>query len=116
MKKIIIIIIFSFFAAPLISQQIVNDGPEKLDKKMKTEAVNNIAKILDENYIFPDIGKKMGELIQNKLKNEDYNDIEDQMQFCMIVTQDLQSVSKDKHVNLRISPQMAAQIKNNPLM
>lgn len=115
MKKIIIVIIICFCAAPLLSQQILSAGPEKMDNKMKTEAVNNIAKILDENYTFPDIGKKMGELIQNKLKNGDYNDIEDQMQFCMIVTQDLQSVSKDKHVNLRINPQMAEQIIKKPI-
>ncbi|RPI17941.1 MAG: hypothetical protein EHM58_07400 [Ignavibacteriae bacterium] len=114
-KLILALFILSLLGYYHARAQMIMSGSEKMDAELKTKSINNIAKLLEDNYVFPDVGKKMGELVKAKLQNGDYENIEDPAQFCMIVTQDLQSVSKDKHVNLRVNPQMAEQLLNKPI-
>lgn len=114
-KIISALFIFALLGFFQIRAQIITIGSDKMDAEHKSQAINEIAKVLGENYVFPDVGKKMGEFILSKLKNGDYDKIEDEPQFCNIVTQDMQSISKDKHVNLRINSIMAEQLMKHPI-
>jgi retinol-binding protein 3 len=110
-SALIILVLLGYFQS---KAQTLTAGSDKMDAETKTSAINKIADLLDKNYVFTEVGKQMGELVKSKLKTGEYDKIEDPMQFCMLVTQDLQSVSKDKHVNLRINPQMAEQLMKQP--
>ena len=70
--------------------------------------VENTAKLLKENYIFPEIAEKMAEYIQENL-NKGY-DITDVPEFCRIMTANLQEISHDLHLHVYYSPEEAADI------
>lgn len=103
--KILILFIGFMIAAKISFAQ--QDGPVNfnLDSKVKEQTIKKISRLLDENYIFPDMAKKMGELIKQNLTAGTYEKIDDPMKFAEKLTEDLQSVSKDKHIRVRFSPE-----------
>jgi len=51
---------FIFFTSPLTAQDIT--------KEQKEETINNLAKLLEDNYVFSDVGNDCAEHIKDKLK------------------------------------------------
>lgn len=110
LKLKIFILFIGFIVAAKISfaqQEPVNFT---FDAKVKQQTVKKISNLLDENYIFPDLAKKMGELIKQNLAAGSYDSIDDPMKFAETLTADLQSVSKDKHIRVRFSPEDAKRL------
>ena len=103
--KILILFVGFMIAAKISFAQ--QDGPVNFnfDSKVKEQTIKKISRLLDENYIFPDMAKKMGELIKQNLTAGIYEKIDDPMKFAEKLTEDLQSVSKDKHIRVRFSPE-----------
>ncbi len=108
-----VIIIFLIVLCPMFvyGQQVMNVSNPTLDSKTMTSAVNNISKLLNENYVFPETAKKMEILIKSNLSGGTYNTITDPQVFAETLTKDLQSVSHDKHLRVRFSPDDAKMIK-----
>ncbi|MEO8512948.1 MAG: S41 family peptidase [Ignavibacteria bacterium] len=96
-----LIILFFVSCSLLLSQQKDNFN---LDAKVKQQTVKKISKMLNENYIFPETAKKMGDFIKSKLSTGSYDSIDDPMKFAEALTSDLQSISNDKHLRVRFSP------------
>jgi hypothetical protein len=82
----------------------------KLTAKMKSDAIASLSKLLFENYIFVDSAKKVENLLQNNLKNNVYDKIEDPRQFSEMITKDMQSITHDKHLRFGFNPEMAADL------
>jgi len=74
-----------------------------IDAKVRTEVIDNILKNLNESYVFPDVAKQMETDVRNRLKNSEYESITSAKAFAKKLTDDLQSVSKDKHLRVRYS-------------
>ena len=114
MKKLLIIrkailvitLLLILFPAVLLSQM----NPT-IDKTTIDKTINKTAKLLNENYVFPDAAKKMGEHIKTKLAAGGYYAITDPFAFCDTLTADLQSVSKDKHIRVRYNPEEIKRMK-----
>ncbi len=108
LKLIVIFITFILAAKISFAQQ----EPVKFsfDSKVKQQTVKKISNLLDENYIFPDLAKKMGTLIKQNLAAGSYDGIDDPMKFAEKLTADLQSVSNDKHIRVRFSPEDAKRL------
>jgi hypothetical protein len=108
--KIFILFIGFVIAAKISFAQ--QDGPVNFtfDSKIKQQTVKKISSLLDENYIFPDLAKKMGDLIKQNLAAGSYEGIDDPMKFAETLTADLQSVSNDKHIRVRFSPEDAKRL------
>lgn len=110
LKLKIFILFIGFMIAAKISfaqQEPVNFT---FDAKVKQQTIKKISSLLDENYIFPDLAKKMGDLIKQNLAAGSYDGIDDPMKFAETLTADLQSVSNDKHIRVRFSPQDAKRL------
>ncbi len=111
LKLKLIVLFLGFMVAAKISfaQQ---DGPVKFnfDQKVKQQSVKKISSLLSDNYVFPDIAKKMNEMLQNRLNAGAYDTINDPVMFAEILTADLQSVSNDKHLRVRFSPEDAKRL------
>lgn len=111
MLKLKTIILFIGF---MIAAKISFAQPEpvnfSLNANVKEQTVKKISKLLDENYVFPDMAKKMGELIKQNLAAGSYNNIDDPMKFAETLTEDLQSISNDKHIRVRFSPEDAKRL------
>ena len=84
---------------------------QTIDQAEKEVVIDSIAKLMFEKYVFPEVGKKMGDIIESNIKKGEYKDIIDPIEFADRLTKDLQSVSKDKHVGLRFMPEKIAMIK-----
>ncbi len=105
--KSIIRLIILLIAVNIAYSQPVNFN---FDTKVKQQTVKKITKLLNENYVFPETAKKMSELIKQKLSSGAYDSIDDPMKFAETLTADLQSISNDKHLRVRFSPDDAQRL------
>jgi len=104
--------IFILFISLLITAAFAQQEPVNFtfDGKVKEQTVKKISKLLNDNYVFPDMAKKMGDLIKQNLAAGNYNNVDDPMKFAETLTADLQSVSNDKHIRVRFSPEDAKRL------
>lgn len=72
----------------------------KLTNKERANVVYSIGILLQENYIFPEIADSMSAHIINNLRNGLYQSISRPEDYAAKLTQDLQSVSHDKHIRV----------------
>ena len=76
----------------------------KLTADVKAAVVARLADILTEKYVFPDTGKKMADLVRGNLQAGLYASLERPDEFAFRLTEDLLSVSHDKHLHVAYSP------------
>jgi C-terminal processing protease CtpA/Prc len=92
-------------------QVIINQSNVNLDTQTKTAMINKISKVLNDNYVFPETAKKMEAFIKSQLNSSAYDNISVPQEFAQKLTADLQSISNDKHLRIRFSPDDAKQLK-----
>ena len=97
--------IFSF---TLLAQ---GGGPVNIDGAEQKKVIDSVGYLLNNNYIFPDVAKKMNDHLQENYKKGKYNSITSTGTFANQLTSDLQSISKDKHLRVNFNPGMAAQMR-----
>ncbi|MGZ7065668.1 MAG: S41 family peptidase [Candidatus Aminicenantales bacterium] len=84
--------------------------PMTVDAAKRQAIVDEVSSILNKNYIFAETAKKIEDLIRDRLKNGGYDKLTDAQEFAEALSQDLLSVSKDRHMGFAYAPQMAAEI------
>lgn len=67
----------------------------------KAFVVNRLARIMNNNYVFPDKGEAMHDLIKSKLKKGEYDAIDTPEAFAEQLDKDLKSIIYDKHIRVR---------------
>jgi retinol-binding protein 3 len=87
---------------PTIGQQ-ASAGPDApaLTSMMKQEAIEGLIKMLSEQYVFPEVAKKMETDLRDRLKKGDYSQVQEGDAFAKLLTEHVQGVSKDKHLRVR---------------
>lgn len=109
---ILLLIFFSVISLPVASQE---DNPDEnipvLDAKMKTEVVKRIGQLMKTHYIFKETAEKMAEKLTEQLDEGKYSEIDDVHEFSRVLTEDLRSVSKDRHIRVTFSPQTIRRIR-----
>ncbi|HEX7947130.1 MAG TPA: hypothetical protein VF495_20875, partial [Phenylobacterium sp.] len=78
-------------------------GP--IDAAERRQAVEQAAKSLREQYIYPDVGERAAAAIEAALASGAYDTLADRRAFAAWVTDDLTAVAHDKH--LRVSSRSA---------
>ncbi len=114
LKALILLFVFLIYSVPLYSQIYSLNSPsqeKQLDAKDKSKIINKTSKLLIKNYVFPEAAKKMSDHVKTKLANGGYDSIPDAIVFSQVLTQDLQSISRDKHLRVRHNPEIAARLK-----
>ncbi|SDR04611.1 N-terminal domain of Peptidase_S41 [Chryseobacterium soldanellicola] len=81
------------------------DAQTTISETEKIEVVNAVSKTMINSYVFPDIGLNMGKLITGNLKKKVYASFTDPVEFASKLTQDLFSVSHDKHIRVFFDPE-----------
>jgi hypothetical protein len=74
--------------------------------------IDEVARLLTEHYVFPEIAVRLAGLLQRRLAEGAY-DVDGEEDLSRVVTADLQSVNDDKHLRLRhhaepVSPEQGA--------
>lgn len=73
-----------------------------LTPELRNSTLIAIADAVDENYVFPDKGKKMAEMLRQKAAADAYKDYSARSDFARRVTDDLRAVCNDKHLGVRV--------------
>ncbi len=103
-----ILFCFLFISSRLTAQEIT--------KEQKEETINNLAKLLEDNYVFPDVGEDCAAYIKDKLKDGSFDTVSDKKELAELLTNELQSISRDKHMRVRVPGGMTPQDESsNPL-
>lgn len=82
-----------------------------LTAKMKSTVVKRVSRLLNANYIFPETAKKMEEHLNAQLNKGKYDRINDRNEFARALTNDLRSISKDKHIRVSCDPEAVKRIR-----
>lgn len=77
--------------------------------------IDTIARVLNSNYVFPETAKAMADFLSNNLKQGTYTPVTDPTLFSERLTSDLQSISKDKHIRVRLNPDFIKEVKAKQL-
>ena len=99
-------LVFLFFILPQAEGQ-----DATLSSAQKQEIIKEIGTLLDKFYVFPETATKMGNRIETRLKNSEYEKISQPAQFANEVSKDLRSISKDLHLSFSYSPEQASGLK-----
>jgi C-terminal processing protease CtpA/Prc len=83
-----------------------------VDADTRREVVENVARALEDYYVFPDVAQKMGETLRAQLAAHAYDDLTTSDALCDRLTDDLQELSRDKHLRVRFSEE--ARVYGNP--
>lgn len=73
---------------------------DKIDAAIRSEVINNLIKKLNEWYVFAEMAKKMEIHLLELLKNKEYEAVTDAKTFAKKLTDDLQLISRDKHLHV----------------
>jgi C-terminal processing protease CtpA/Prc len=82
-----------------------------LDAAKKADVVESIGKLLVDKYIFLKTAEEMQDHVKIKLKEGKYDGITSVDDFARVLTEDLRSVSKDKHIRVVHNPDLVRRIK-----
>ncbi len=85
--------------------------PQKLGAEEKKAVVEAAATVLQKQYVFPDTAQKMASLIRRNLKTGKYAVIDDPRAFAARLTEDLRSISRDRHLGVRFAPERILEIR-----
>lgn len=77
-----------------------------INTAQKSEIINHIIQLLNENYVFPETAQKMEVALREHVKKDEYAQINDQKAFADRLTADLQAVSHDLHLRVGFSPEV----------
>jgi len=110
--RLLFIVIYSFFAFHSCSAQNQKLG---LSDIAKQSTVEKIIELVNQHYVFPDVAKKCGEHIQNKLEQGSFTKILNPNAFARQVTSELQHINHDKHMRVRVRlPEHVKQEQEDP--
>lgn len=81
------------------------------NESTKKEIVYKVASILEEKYLFEDIGDKMAKHILNQYEIGKYDSLTQVKEFCSELTSDLRDINNDKHLFVFYSPDETYEVK-----
>lgn len=93
------------------NQTLLAQQPLKLTQQDHKELVKKISNLLEENYLFPEIGREIGVYLQKKLHEQKYHAISNPKIFARQITSDLQQINHDKHLSLVYDPQRVKDLR-----
>jgi hypothetical protein len=87
------------------------EPPQTLTANEKKAVVEAVVSILQKEYVFPEVAGKMGELIRKNLRAGKYQRLEEPRAFALKLTEDLRSISHDRHLGVRYAPERIMEMK-----
>lgn len=88
------------------------DSPLELLEDGEREAVVlRISELLEQQYVYPEVGEESGADLIARLQAGDFDEIASVEAFAARLTEALQSVSHDKHLRVRVRPPRRAEVE-----
>jgi retinol-binding protein 3 len=108
-KTVLPIFIFLFFSCSAFAQ----NNSVQMDTKEQKAVIDSVSRLLNDNYIFPGVAKKMTDFLFENYQKGSYTAIASAPAFAERLTEDLRSISKDKHLRVRFDPRFVQDLKAN---
>ncbi|HEV7330256.1 MAG TPA: S41 family peptidase [Flavisolibacter sp.] len=102
---------WAFFLSPLANAQ--EEGSVRIEPAEQKQVIDSVSRRLLDNYVFPEVAQKMSTLIRENYQKGVYKATASVASFAEKLTEDLRSVSKDKHLRVAFNPQVSRQLQNN---
>jgi len=99
--------VLAVVAVPLAAaraQQGPPPEPPAVTAADRAAILDDVLKGISETYVFPEVAEKMGNHVRERLAAGAYNDTATLRDYCERLTEDLQSISHDKHLRVRWTP------------
>jgi hypothetical protein len=74
-----------------------------VDAAARNAVIERVLNGLDRSYVFPEVARQMREAVQNRVRNGEYESITGAQEFANKLTADLQAISRDKHLRVRLT-------------
>jgi retinol-binding protein 3 len=87
-------------------------SPGVVDAENRGMIIESALSRFNEMYVFPEVAKEMEKAIRERMQKKEYDNITDADAFAKKLTEDLQAVSRDKHMSLEYSANLS--VGNNP--
>jgi len=91
-----------FLALNALRAVIFAQPTQTLDQDARKRVIAAAARLLQERYVFPDVGKKCGDHISGQLAAGAFDEIADPKVFAERLTRELQGISHDKHMRVQV--------------
>src|SRR3954468_6832589 len=78
------------------------DAP--LTAEQRRVVIDSITSALNRMYVFPDVATRMGADLRTRVKRGEFDAAADRSSFARVLTEDLQAISHDKHLRVRVPP------------
>ena len=100
MKSKIAFRFFCFIVSVGILFPFLNFAQEQttVSKEEKKALIEKASKLLNENYVFPNVARTIEKHLKSQLAKGSFNSISSQQEFAEKLTAEMQNVSKDKHM------------------
>jgi retinol-binding protein 3 len=77
-------------------------GSTRLTTEQREVVLDSIASALNAMYVFPDVASRMNSDLRARAKRGEFNELSDASSFAQKLTRDLQAISHDKHLRVRL--------------
>ena len=112
LAMILSVFLLTFLCVPSFCQDKADGIHDvSINAAQKTDVVESISKLLVDKYIFLKKAEKMQDHVKTKLKEGKYDGMTSVDDFARVLTEDLRSVSKDKHIRVVHNPDLVRRIK-----
>lgn len=96
------VLAFAFAAATHAGAQPAQPD-STIDRATRAQVVEGAIRELNDRYVFPEVATKVGEALGRSLKSGTYDAFADATRFAEKLTDDIQAVTRDKHIRVRYS-------------
>lgn len=81
---------------------------QPLDKEYKTAVVNQLAQLIEDNYVFPDVAESTADHLKVQLQEGHFDKFTTDDSFAEALTNSVQAINHDKHMRVRANPAFEA--------
>lgn len=74
-----------------------------IDSATKNAVIKSLNEEMQKQYVFPEVAKRVGAMLQKRQKNGDYEKITSAEEFANTLTEHLQAETRDKHLGIEYS-------------
>ena len=104
--KVIVVFILALFVLRFVASAQQPPQPDvTVDAATRTTVIDNLIKELNAGYVFPEIAKTLEADLRRRQAAREFDSITSAQAFVKKLTDDLQAISKDKHLRVRFSAQ-----------
>lgn len=104
-KRIIVSVTMVYLLFGMHTKVLAGETPgkhtDKLTRQERRQVIQKIAVMLKENYVFPDMADKLAIHLNKLPKKKTFKSITNREEFARKLEQELQAVSKDKHLRVK---------------